>query len=173
LRVGALVKKHWAFTPIDNHAIYGRLCEDPTMKMQYVEVYPDQGWWMQQGTPHRHYRDYDLEGWHEVYEQDGDPMWLRETVLDIFERADIYVNDISCPENKTEEIDELYVKHHDRTRVFIEILNAIRTWERRNPNKTITRYDVVTIAEIDTKGKHDAFSVKQRREEAKNASASK
>jgi len=134
----------------DGRWIYGHYKEDVIIRSNsYVRVLEDQGWWINYPeTNFRDFNDKNLEGWHEVHERDGDPMWLREKVLEIFEDADIYVTDINCEEGKSEEIDELYIKDHDRTRVFAEVFKAIFDYSTRFRQKVV-RYDTLVVATVE------------------------
>ena len=146
MRDGALVKKQLP----NGRWIYGHYNDGSRMNgLASVKVLEDQGWWIDYPeTRFRCFEDKNTKGWREVYETDGDPMWLREKVLEIFEGADIYVNDINCVEGKSEEIDELYVKAHDRTRVFAEVFEAIFDYSMRFRQKVV-RHDILVVATVE------------------------
>jgi len=131
--------------------IYGYYKADAIRAHSYVRVLEDQGWWINYPDPDTNFRDFNdknLDGWREVYESDGDPMWLREKVLGIFEGADIHVTDVSCPEGESEEIEELYIKDHDRTRVFAEAFKAIYDYSARFRQKVV-RNDILVVATVE------------------------
>jgi len=116
MREGELVRKE-----IGERVVYGNVRKDYENK-QFISILVDQG------TTNK--KDYILEGWKVA--QDGDPMRLREQVMDIIEDSKSFFVSVAgsgIPDGCEYGVEEFYVEDAKRSEMFWRIYEAIKEWE--------------------------------------------